>query len=46
MNDIIRVAKVNYVVMNLLAKGHKKDSKKPPIFDFTIHKYFPIIKQE
>lgn len=45
ITDIIRIAKVNYVVMNLLANGHKKDSKATPEFDFTIHKYFPTIKQ-
>lgn len=43
--DIIRIAKVNFVVMNLLANGHKKDSKSSPEFDFSIHKYLPIIKQ-
>lgn len=43
--DIIKIAKINYVVMNLLANGHKKDSKCPPEFDFSIHKYFPTIKQ-
>lgn len=42
--DIIKVAKTNFVVMNLLARGHKKDSKTPPSFDFSLHKYFPIIK--
>lgn len=31
--------------MNLLANGHKKDSKAAPEFDFSIHKYFPTIKQ-
>lgn len=31
--------------MNLLANGHKKDSKASPEFDFSIHKYFPTIKQ-
>lgn len=45
VNDIIRIAKVNYVVMNLLANGHKKESKSAPEFDFSIHKYFPTIKQ-
>ncbi|KAJ6643077.1 N-alpha-acetyltransferase 35, NatC auxiliary subunit like [Pseudolycoriella hygida] len=42
--DMIKVAKTNFVVMNLLARGHKKDSKTPPSFDFSLHKYFPIIK--
>lgn len=45
ITDVIRIAKTNYVVMNLLAKGHKKDSKATPQFDFSIHKYFPTIKQ-
>lgn len=43
--DIIKIAKINYVVMNLLATGHKKESTNPPQFDFSIHKYFPTIKQ-
>lgn len=43
--DIIKIAKINYVVMNLLANGHKKDSKCSPEFDFSIHKYFPTMKQ-
>lgn len=30
--------------MNLLANGHKKDSTSPPEFDFSIHKYFPVMK--
>lgn len=42
--DMIHVAKVNFVVMNVLAKGHQKDSKAQPDFDFTKHRYFPIIK--
>lgn len=46
MNDILKVAKFNFVVMNLLANGHKKDSKVTPEFDFSIHKYYPIIKQQ
>lgn len=46
IQDIIRVAKTNFVVMNLLVHGHKKDSKNAPIFDFSIHKYFPTIKQQ
>lgn len=44
INDIIHIAKINFVVMNLLANGHKKDSTSPPEFDFSIHKYFPVIK--
>ncbi|XP_069481951.1 N-alpha-acetyltransferase 35, NatC auxiliary subunit isoform X3 [Ambystoma mexicanum] len=44
VNHILKVAKPNIVVMKLLAGGHKKDSKVPPEFDFTIHKYFPVVK--
>lgn len=46
MIDILKIAKTNFVVMNLLANGHKKDSKTPPEFDFSLHKYYPIIKQQ
>lgn len=46
MNDILRIAKVNFIVMKVMATGHKKDSKTPPTFDFSVHKYFPIIKQQ
>lgn len=45
MNDILKVAKINFVVMNVMASGHKRDSKTPPGFDFSTHRYFPIIKQ-
>lgn len=44
MNDVLKIAKINFVVMNLLANGHKKDSKLAPEFDFSAHRYFPIIK--
>lgn len=46
MADILKIAKINYVVMNLLANGHKKDSKHPPEFDFSTHRCFPVIKQQ
>ncbi|GAB0100544.1 N-alpha-acetyltransferase 35, NatC auxiliary subunit homolog [Sergentomyia squamirostris] len=46
MLDILRVTKVNFVVMNLLANGHKKESKAQPEFDFSYHRYFPVIKQQ
>ncbi|XP_013109399.1 N-alpha-acetyltransferase 35, NatC auxiliary subunit homolog isoform X2 [Stomoxys calcitrans] len=42
--DMLQVAKVNYVVMNVLAKGHQKDTKRQPDFDFSKHRHFPIIK--
>ncbi|MEE6459569.1 hypothetical protein FKM82_000658 [Ascaphus truei] len=44
VNEILKVAKNNIVVMKLLAGGHKKDSKVPPEFDFSAHKYFPAVK--
>lgn len=46
MTEILKIAKINFVVMNLLANGHKKDSKHPPEFDFSSHRCFPIIKQQ
>ncbi|TSL97348.1 N-alpha-acetyltransferase 35, NatC auxiliary subunit [Bagarius yarrelli] len=44
VNRILKVAKPNIVVMKLLAGGHKKDTKALPEFDFSAHKYFPIVK--
>uniref|UniRef100_UPI00358DE771 N-alpha-acetyltransferase 35, NatC auxiliary subunit isoform X2 n=1 Tax=Myxine glutinosa TaxID=7769 RepID=UPI00358DE771 len=44
VNNLLKIVKTNFVVMKLLVGGHKKDSKIPPEFDFSSHKYFPIIK--
>eukprot|EP00069_Balaena_mysticetus_P019808 bmy_12569T0 len=44
VNRILKVAKPNFVVVKLLAGGHKKESKVPPEFDFSAHKYFPVVK--
>ncbi|ELW72920.1 N-alpha-acetyltransferase 35, NatC auxiliary subunit [Tupaia chinensis] len=44
VSRILKVAKPNFVVMKLLAGGHKKESKIPPEFDFSAHKYFPVVK--
>lgn len=44
LEGLLKVAKTNLVVMNLTAKGHKRDSKKPPLFDFSHHKHFPVIR--
>ncbi|KAK3610213.1 hypothetical protein CHS0354_038852 [Potamilus streckersoni] len=41
---IIKIAKTNFVMMKLLSGGHKKDSKAPPEYDFSLHKIFPLIK--
>ncbi|XP_037114142.1 N-alpha-acetyltransferase 35, NatC auxiliary subunit [Syngnathus acus] len=44
VNGILRVAKPNFVVTKLLAGGHKKETMVLPEFDFTSHKYFPVVK--
>ncbi|KAE8751999.1 hypothetical protein FOCC_FOCC001162 [Frankliniella occidentalis] len=44
INNLLLVAKTNFVVLKLLAGGHKQDSNTPPIFDFSQHCHFPIIK--
>ncbi|KAL4716548.1 hypothetical protein ACJJTC_010212 [Scirpophaga incertulas] len=44
VTDLLKVAKTNFVVLKLLAGGHKRDSTTPPDFDFTVHRHFPIIK--
>ncbi|XP_056275473.1 N-alpha-acetyltransferase 35, NatC auxiliary subunit isoform X2 [Pseudoliparis swirei] len=44
VNRILKVAKPNIVVTNLLAGGHKKETKVLPEFDFSAHKYFPVVK--
>ncbi|KAG7269386.1 hypothetical protein CRUP_008390 [Coryphaenoides rupestris] len=44
VNRILKVAKPNMVVMKLLAGGHKRENKVLPEFDFTAHKYFPLVK--
>lgn len=44
LEGLLKVIKTNLVVMNLTAKGHKRDSKNPPVFEYSIHKHFPIIR--
>ncbi|XP_013177361.1 PREDICTED: N-alpha-acetyltransferase 35, NatC auxiliary subunit isoform X1 [Papilio xuthus] len=44
VTDLLKVAKTNFVVLKLLAGGHKRDSTAPPEFDFSVHRHFPIIK--
>ena len=44
LEGLLKVVKTNLVVMNLTAQGHKRDSKKPPSFDFSVHKHFPVIR--
>ncbi|KAL3268406.1 hypothetical protein HHI36_007521 [Cryptolaemus montrouzieri] len=42
--ELIKICKTNFIVLKLLAGGHKKDSNSPPEFMFDQCKYFPIIK--
>lgn len=42
--DLIKICKTNFVVLKLLAGGHKKDSAQPPEFCFDDNMYFPIIR--
>lgn len=44
LERLLKVVKTNLVVMNLASKGHKKDSKIPPLLDYSVHIHFPIIK--
>ncbi|XP_043643180.1 N-alpha-acetyltransferase 35, NatC auxiliary subunit homolog isoform X2 [Drosophila teissieri] len=44
MLDLLQIARTNFVVMNVLARGHQKEVKRQPEFDFSKHSYFPIIK--
>ncbi|XP_064608764.1 N-alpha-acetyltransferase 35, NatC auxiliary subunit-like [Liolophura sinensis] len=44
VQNLIKIAKTNFVVMKLLMGGHKKDSQSPPEFEFNHSKVFPVIK--
>ena len=44
LESLLKVVKTNLVVMNLSAKGHKRDSKNPTLFDYSVHKHFPVIR--
>lgn len=44
LENLYKVIKTNIVIMNLSSKGHKRDSKLPPVFDFSMHKHFPVIR--
>uniref|UniRef100_A0A6P7H787 Protein MAK10 homolog n=1 Tax=Diabrotica virgifera virgifera TaxID=50390 RepID=A0A6P7H787_DIAVI len=44
LTDLLTICKTNFIVLKLLAGGHKKDSTKPPEFDFTKNKYFATMK--
>ena len=44
LDTLLKAIKTNTVIMNLAAKGHKRDSKLPPTFDYSVHRHFPIIR--
>ena len=44
LQSLLKVVKTNTVIMNLSAKGHKKESKVKPVLDFSLHKHFPVIR--
>ena len=44
LENLYKVIKTNIVIMNLSSKGHKRDSKLPPVFDFSTHRHFPVIR--
>lgn len=41
---LIKAVKTNIVIMNLAAKGHKKDSKEIPVLDYSHHRHFPVVR--
>lgn len=44
LEGLLKVVKTNTVIMNLAAKGHKKDSRLPPTMDRSLHRHFPVIR--
>lgn len=42
IQNLVKIAHRNSVVMNILCVGHKQDLK--PVFDFSSHRIFPTIK--
>ncbi|CAH1969133.1 unnamed protein product [Acanthoscelides obtectus] len=42
--NLLTICKTNFIVLKLLAGGHKKESTKPPEFDFSKNKYFAVIR--
>jgi hypothetical protein len=41
---VMKVVKTNLVVARLLASGHKKNQKVNVSFDFSTHRYYPIVR--
>ena len=44
LDNLLKTIKTNTVVMNLAARGHKRDSKLPPTLDYSVHRHFPVIR--
>ena len=41
---LLKALKTNIVIMNLAAKGHKRETKTMPTLDYSLHKHFPVIR--
>lgn len=44
VNALLKVVKTNFVVLKVLASGHKRGHEHTLDFDFSSHHYFPIFK--
>ena len=44
LQGLLKAVKTNIVIMNLSAKGHKKESKVKPLLDYSFHKHFPVMR--
>ena len=44
LQNLLKVVKMNIVIMNLSSKGHKRESKLKPEFDFSFHNQFPVLR--
>jgi len=44
VDNLLKIAKTNFVVLKLLLGGHKADEKARPEWDFSHHRIYPIIK--
>ncbi|XP_065837234.1 N-alpha-acetyltransferase 35, NatC auxiliary subunit-like [Oscarella lobularis] len=44
LKSIMTVVKTNLIVVKLLAGGHKKDKQANVTFDFSVHRYYPIVR--
>lgn len=42
--QLMKTLKMNLVIMNLAAQGHKRDSQMPPRLDFSVHPEFPVLR--